>query len=279
MKSILYIRRNQQLITEENLRRNFFRFIQDHGKLQLLEIIDNSELGQFLNESVVSVIRDETKFMTGDSYKKLFEFAALLNKKWNKKNLRIMVINQLNYHSEFYNALNEWSKCTGFDFVMANGYDDSDIRISFEENQGHWSYIGNEAEDSSLKGKSTVNFDPKDLNQLDSNSIKAIILHELGHSLGLIHEHQKDNSPIIWNKSQVYQDCYTWYGWDKAMVDHNIFNNYNSNDLFSSKEFDINSIMLYAIPHGWSTNYQVNQMNKALSNHDMKFAKAFYSDK
>jgi len=276
MKSILYIKRNQQLITEENLRRDFFRFIQDNGKVKLREILDNSELGQLLNESVVSVIRDETKFMTGDSYKRLFEFAALLNKKWKKKDIRIMVINQLNFHSEFINALNEWNKCTGIDFVMANGYDDSDVRISFEENQGHWSYIGNEAEDSSLIGKPTVNFDPKDLNRLDSNSIKAIILHEIGHSLGLIHEPQKDNSPIIWNKSQVYQDCYTWYGWDKAMVNHNIFNTYNSNDLFYSKEFDIDSIMIYAIPHGWSTNYQINQMNKELSIYDKKFAKAFY---
>ena len=92
MKSILYIKRNQQLITEENRRRDFFRFIQDKGKLQLREVIDNSELGQLLNENVVGVIRDETKFLTGDSYNKLFEFAALLNKKWKKKNLRIMVI-------------------------------------------------------------------------------------------------------------------------------------------------------------------------------------------
>jgi hypothetical protein len=101
-------------------------------------------------------------------------------------------------------------------------------------------------------------------------------MHELGHSLGLIHEHQKDISPIIWNKSQVYQDCYTWYGWDNAKVDHNIFNAYNSNDLFYSKEFDIDSIMIYAIPNGWSTNYQINEMNKELSEYDKKFAKAFY---
>lgn len=277
MKSILFIKRNQQLITEENNRREFFRFMQDKGKLYLREVVDNSELGELLHESVVNVIRDEKRFLSADNYEKLFEFAALLNNKWKKKSLRIMTIKQPGYESELINAFNEWSKYTEIDFVMANGFNDSDIRISFEENSGHWSYIGSEAENHSLAGKATINFDPIDFQRINEEHRYGIILHEIGHSLGLIHEHQKENSPIIWNKAQVYNDCKTWYGWDNAKVDHNIFNSHNSNDLFYSKEFDTDSIMLYAIPNGWSSNYHINETNKHLSDFDKKFAKAFYS--
>lgn len=278
MKSILFIKRNQQLITEEKNRREFFRFMQDEGKRQFKKVVDDSEFGELLNESVVNAIRDERNFLSSENYEKLFEFAALLSTKWKKKKLRVLTINppDLDYASDILNALHEWSLCTGIDFVMANDYNDSDIRISFEDNSGHWSYIGTQAEQSSLVGNPTVNFDPVNFRIIDKETRFAIILHEIGHSLGLIHEHQKDNSPIIWNKVQVYTDCKNWNGWDQAKVDHNIFNSYNSNELFYSKEFDTESIMIYAIPNGWSSNYQINSMNTKLSTLDKKFAKAFY---
>lgn len=278
MKSILFIKRNQQLINEENTRREFFRFMQNEGKRSFREVVDNSELGTLLNESVVNIIRDERSFLSGENFQKLFEFAALLNNKWQKDTLRVLIINPPGtYFDELVNAFNEWSSLTGIDFVMANGQADSDIRISFSPNDGHWSFVGREAEHPSLIGQPTVNFDPIDLATLTKENRMGIFLHELGHSIGLIHEHQKENSPIHWNKAQVYLDCKNWYGWDNAKVDHNIFNSHNLNKLFYSKEFDVDSIMIYAIPNGWSSNYQINVMNTKLSTLDKKFAKAFYS--
>ena len=278
MKTILFIKRNQQLIHEEKSMRDFFRFLQDEEKNKLKEVVENSALGEMLNESVVNIVREEKNFFSFFNYEKLFEFAALLSKKWNKKKLKVAYLGKVDYHSETINALNEWGNCTGIEFISVDSIEDSDIRISFVRNDGHWSYIGREAENASLIGKATINFDPQNLENSDPKTIEGIMLHEIGHSLGLIHEHQTEISPIKWNKQKVYSDCQSWYGWDTNKVDHNIFNTFNSNDLFYSKKFDPNSIMIYAIPNGWSSNYQINEMNKKLSPLDKAFAKAFYAN-
>lgn len=278
MKSILYVKRNIQLINEDQDRRNFFRFFQDQNNGLLRKQVEETELGNLLNENFKNVIKNESKFLSEENYEKLYEFAALLYNKWNKRILRINLLNKLAYESEIINAFIEWSEYTGLEFQFTEKIEDSDIRISLESNSGHWSYIGKQAEHSSLKGKATINLDPVDFNILDSKSRYGIILHEIGHSLGLLHEHQKENSPINWNKEKVYEDCLKWNNWDKDVVDHNIFNSYNSNDLFYSKEFDPYSIMIYAIPEGWSSNYLINESNKSLSSIDKTFAKAYYSE-
>lgn len=276
MKSVMYIKRNIQLINEEKMKRDFFRFIQNKNGLR--EIVENSSLGEMLNEGIVNAVKDESKFWTSDRFDKLFEFAAFLSKKWNKEKIRIAGINHDDYLSEVIKAFNTWEEITGLDFVVAESIEDSDIRVSFMKNSGHWSYIGRDAENASLVGNSTINLDPEDLKNQAEQTRFGIMLHEIGHSIGLIHEHQKDNSPIVWNKDQVYKDCANWYGWDQTKVDLNIFDSYNSNELFYSKMFDVDSIMIYAIPNGWSSNYQINTMNTSLSETDKKFAKAYYAN-
>lgn len=114
----------------------------------------------------------------------------------------------------------------------------------------------------------------------DSSSDQVIsrtTLHEFGHALGMIHEHQSPNASIPWNKQVVY----TYYAttqtppWTKPKVDFNIFRTYSaSNTNFSA--FDRKSIMLYPIPNQHTIgNYEV-QANYSLSSLDKAHIRKLY---
>ncbi|MCY7759728.1 hypothetical protein [Bacillus inaquosorum] len=75
-----------------------------------------------------------------------------------------------------------------------------------------------------------------------------VVLHEFGHALGCIHEHQNPTAKIPCNKEAVYE----YYmgppnNWPKEIVDSNIFDRYDENTT-NFTEFDPTSIMLYSIP-------------------------------
>jgi hypothetical protein len=89
-----------------------------------------------------------------------------------------------------------------------------------------------------------------------------VVVHEFGHALGCIHEHQNPNTNIPWDKDAVYK----YYqgppnNWTKSQVDINLFTRYSA-DITNATQFDRESIMLYPIPNeftigdfevGWNT--------------------------
>jgi hypothetical protein len=131
-----------------------------------------------------------------------------------------------------------------FDFDNAT---DAQIRIGFERGAS-WSYLGTDALDPSLDHDSpTMNFGwftPATPN----DELQRVVLHEFGHVLGLVHEHQSPVADIPWDRDAVY-DFYAGPPnfWNRAQVDHNIFQRYR-HDQANASTFDPASIMLYPIP-------------------------------
>lgn len=93
-----------------------------------------------------------------------------------------------------------------------------------------------------------MNLDGNELT-VDSRG-KDVPTHEIGHSLGLPHEHQSPYAGIVWNTQAVY-DYFSKppNSWDKATIDSNILDKL-STEIVKGSDWDPDSIMEYAFKAG-----------------------------
>ncbi len=166
----------------------------------------------------------------------------------------------------------EWTEKTGiqFDFVSTG---DADIRISFypeSRDQGSWSYLGTEAL-RVPKNEATMNYGWL-TDYSAEREIARVVLHEFGHALGLPHEHQHPDCPIVWDEEEVLKDMSNW---SEEQVEYNIFRKY-SHSVTRTTPYDTESIMHYEIPESWTIgNFSVD-WNTSLSNSDLTLIEKMY---
>ena len=104
------------------------------------------------------------------------------------------------------------------------------------------------------------------------------VLHEFGHALGMVHEHDNPrNNDIHWNKPVVYSYMSDHDGWDKQTVDKNIFARYSIQSINGSS-YDECSIMSYFFPSNFTTNGKGSHQNLRLSPLDCAWIVQQYSD-
>ena len=157
-------------------------------------------------------------------------------KLWHKKTLNVCFVEKHRREDEIFEIAQTWSKHCGIDFKKVQNRRDSDIRIGYHSDEGAWSYVGTDCAEIPLN-ELTMN-----LGFID----KATVLHEFGHALGLIHEHQSPGEGgFKWNKPVVIDDCSGPPNyWDRETIQSNIFYRYKKSQV-SGTEYDPKSIMHY----------------------------------
>ena len=134
----------------------------------------------------------------------------------------------------------------GLSFLEVGDPGEAELRIGFDHTDGSWSYVGRQVL-ARPQQERTMNFGWR-LAGWDYGRDTA--LHEIGHSLGLPHEHQNPNAGLLWDEPAVYR----YFGgapntWDEPTTFHNILRKL-SPEIVRGSNWDADSIMHYQFPAG-----------------------------
>jgi hypothetical protein len=165
-----------------------------------------------------------------------------------------------------------WSSIVNvkFDFVD-NG--DADIRIGINNDGFSWSKVGSDA--SEVSEGETMHYGWLDRATPDAE-YQRTVLHEFGHALGAVHEHQSPGGEIKWNVAAVHAWCASNNPpWSTEDCDSNIINRYAASEAIFTR-LDPSSIMVYSFPSSWTTDGTSMPMNWRLSNDDKSLMSSIY---
>ncbi|KAF8526972.1 hypothetical protein BU17DRAFT_40150 [Hysterangium stoloniferum] len=174
--------------------------------------------------------------------------------------------------AKFNQVVHQWEPYANIVSQLAADAGSSDVRISFNSESGSWSYVGIGVK-KKAKDVATMNLgwirDTEDL----SDDEHGVILHEWGHTLGLMHEHQSPlrGQKLTLDEAKVYAYYMRTQGWSKATVKSQIIDVYNQQDVSNYSDVDLKSIMMYFMP--WQLNLQHIEVgiNNQLSDMDKAY--------
>ena len=169
----------------------------------------------------------------------------------------------------------EWELYANIIIEFVTNLADGKIRVGFKEGAGSYSMIGRDALLAPVT-QTTMNFGWLTSLPAGSPFIRQVILHEFGHALGFVHEHQTFGTAIPWDKEKVYAHYAAAPNyWTREQVNQNIFTKFSYTSTNYSS-FDSKSIMLYPVPKEFTTTGDSIPWNMDFSPTDKQYAGLFY---
>jgi len=244
---------------------------------ELMEDTD-ADLSNLLNQQTETLAEDPTAIHTCID-KQLEEdqlrSAVIRTKLWSiGQVIRVKFMDSLSnpLRLRIEKAAREWELYANvrFQFVRRGK---AEIRIGLDARDGSWSYMGRDALYlDSLS--STMNFGWFS-DRTPDYEIRRTTLHEFGHALGLIHEHQHPLQNIQWDLEKVYTYYAQTQGWKKEDVDQNLFRKYSSVQT-QFCQYDPLSIMHYPVSKQLTLDGSEVRWNIQLSAEDKNFIARMY---
>jgi serralysin len=152
---------------------------------------------------------------------------------------------------------------------------DTLIRISFQY-AGSWSVLGTTCRQITDRTEPTMNYGWLKPTTPD-DEVRRVVLHEFGHALGLIHEHQNPKGAIQWERDKVIEDLSGPPNrWTVDQIEFNMFKPYELAEVRATP-VDRDSIMMYPIPARWTTNGFSAALNTDLSADDRRLIREAYA--
>ncbi len=154
---------------------------------------------------------------------------------------------------------------------------EAEVRIAFKWGDGSWSAVGKDALNKEYfsEGEPTMNYGWLE-DDSDDEIYQSVVLHEFGHALGCVHEHQSPSMKMDWNMDAVYA---AFSGppnnWSEEDIKLNVLQKYTAKGM-SNTIFDPESIMLYQFDDALFNSGSGTNENVVLSAMDKEMIRKMY---